>query len=328
MERRSVARHSVPLAIMLGTSACADASLDEAQSSADEALVQARQDYVDSINGLKTINGLKSINGLKTINGLSTTNGLATINGLKTMNGLATKNGLKTINGLSVDCAGRTLGTTCTGSPDGLFSASTGLLSNDDAIVTAKYLVRCALPAGASLRVKDYTGALVTLSGEIGVAAEWKEAACSTACEEKVTACLMALTNGKGEHVPLELSAPFTPLGTATSGRFPYQEAAFYGNVFVDPPQAFYCIGDDYALVSSKSIEHLAVRACDGYNDKFGLCPYKQTGLCNSAASSTYEGVYMDYMCYDTGDTLRKCRDVDGGARKWLYPITTHRDVR
>jgi hypothetical protein len=42
--------------------------------------------------------------------------------------------------------------------------------------------------------------------------------------------------------------------------------------------------------------------------------------------SSTYEGVHMDYMCLDTGKTLRKCRDVDGGDRKWLYPISTHRN--
>jgi hypothetical protein len=69
------------------------------------------------------------------------------------------------------------------------------------------------------------------------------------------------------------------------------------------------------------------VRACKGYTDKGDGCPYTQVGLCNPAVSSTYEGVHMDYMCFDTGKTLRKCRDVDLGERKWLYPITTHRDV-
>jgi hypothetical protein len=81
-------------------------------------------------------------------------------------------------------------------------------------------------------------------------------------------------------------------------------------------------------VVGQESIEHLATRSCKGYTDATGQCPYTRAGLCNAAVSSTYEGVHEDYMCYDTGDTLRKCRDHDGGERKWLYPITTFRDVR
>jgi hypothetical protein len=321
------------LALTLIASACADAGYDVADDTAQLSLDEERQAYVDSvnglksINGLKTINGMKAINGLKTINGLSTSNGLKVVNGLKTINGLATRNGLKTINGLAVDCTGLTPGSTCTGSPDGLLSSTTGLMSSDDGINTAKYLVRCALPAGASVRVKDYTGGVVSLAGELGLAPTWKDGSCDTVCEEKISACLMALTNGEGQHVNLELSAPFNPLGTSTSNAYPYQEAAFFGNVFSDPPKAFYCIGEDYAVVDHDTIEHLAVRACSGYTDKYGLCPYVQVGLCNSAASSTYEGKYMDYMCLDTGSTLRKCREVDGGDRKWLYPITTHRNT-
>ncbi|MFM2417684.1 MAG: hypothetical protein RL385_2407, partial [Pseudomonadota bacterium] len=138
---------------------CAAAPVTE-----DAELNAERQEFVASINGMKTINGLTTKNGLKTVNGLTTKNGLKTINGLMTINGLKTMNGLATINGLSVDCADRTAGVDCTGTPDGLLSADTGLMSSDDGIITAKYLVRCALPKGQSLRIQDYTGGLVTLT--------------------------------------------------------------------------------------------------------------------------------------------------------------------
>jgi hypothetical protein len=319
--------------LTLSAGACL-ASGDEYTDVADDELSAERQSYVDSINGLKSVNGLKSsnglksFNGLKSVNGLSTTNGLKSINGLKSMNGLMSRNGLKSMNGLTVDCLGKVLGSSCTGSPDGLLSNTTGMMASNDGIMTASYLVRCALAADTKIRLKDYTGALVTLSGELGLTPEWKDGQCTAVCEEKISACLMSLTNGEGEHINLELSGPFEPLGTDTSKAFPYQEAAFFGNLFLDKAEAYYCIGEDYAVVEHKSIEHLAVRACQGYTDKGDGCPYTQVGLCNSAVSSTYEGLHMDYMCFDTGDTLRKCRDTDGDSRKWLYPITTHRDVR
>jgi hypothetical protein len=316
------------LGVVAKVMAClALASCAQVDSEDELGLQSSQQSLVDTENGLRTINGLRTVNGLRSFNGLTTTNGLRTINGLRTMNGLVTRNGLRTFNGLTVDCTGKTAAA-CTGSPDGLLSNTTGMLSSDEGIMTASYLVRCALDAGTSIAVKDYTGSTLKLSGEIGLAPEWKEGQCSTACEEKISACLMALTNGEGQHVELEMTAPFDDVGVDNSSAFPYQEAAFFGNVFSDPPQAFYCIGKDYAVVSSRSIEHLATRACKGYTDKFGECPYVRAGLCNPAASSTEEGVHQDYMCFDTKKTLRKCRDRDGGDRKWLYPITTFRNVR
>src|SRR4051812_11415056 len=121
------------LPMMVG---CAAAEEDDPELNAQ------REAAVASINGLRTINGLTTSNGLRTINGLSTKNGLRTINGLTTVNGLRTMNGLRTVNGLDVDCTSKTAGDDCTGQPDGLLSASTGMMSDDDGIMTAKYLVR------------------------------------------------------------------------------------------------------------------------------------------------------------------------------------------
>ena len=81
------------------------------------------------------------------------------------------------------------------------------MMSSDAGIATAKYLVRCALPANDTPTVKDYTGALIRLDGEIGLAPKWKTGFCGKDCMERVSACLMALINARGEHVPMELSA-------------------------------------------------------------------------------------------------------------------------
>jgi len=293
-----------------------------AGSEEDPVLNSSRQSIVDSINGLRTINGLTTINGLRTINGLTTINGLKTINGLTTINGLRTINGLKTINGLSVDCTGLTAGVDCTGEPDGLMSASTGLMSTDDGIITAKYLVRCALPNTASLRIKDYTGGLVSLAGEAGLAPEWADGQCSTACEEKVSACLMALTNGHVDHVAVELSAPFT-LGSGHSSAYKYQEAVFYGNVFSSPPKGNFSVGSDYAGLNllGLSIGVVDDRLCSSWDQQTNQCPYSHVGDANFQLLDPL-GLTSN-KCTMSGGSATKCRDKSGTT--WNYPITTYR---
>jgi len=285
----------------------------------DTALSAERQAYVDTVNGLRTINGLTSVNGLRTINGLRTNNGLRTINGLTTINGLRTMNGLKTMNGLSVDCLGKTLGVDCTGEPDGILSAATGMMSSDDGIATAKYMVRCALPASQGVRIKDYTGGLVTLTGELGFTPEWAEGQCDTTCQEQISACLMAFTNGTGEHIAIEMSAEDSAVGGSHTYR--YQEAAFYGNVFNDNPQAYYCAGADFAgfsLVGLITLGNLEQRACSGYSN----CPYKNAGACN------YSGLDLlglnSRKCNFSNSAATLCAG-SGTSKTWTNPVTTYR---
>jgi hypothetical protein len=320
--------------------ACAAENVGQGEEDAE---LNAVQQQLATQNGLKSINGLRTLNGLMTLNGLKSTNGLKSVNGLKSMNGLRTLNGLKTLNGLDVDCTGKVAGVSCTGEPDGLLSDSTGLMATPEGVTTANYLVRCALPAGDSIRIKDYAGALIQLNGEAGLAPEWKDGQCETACQEKISACLMALTNGDGAHVDVELVAPFT-LGKAHA--YPYQEAAFYGNVFVDPPQAFYCVGKDYAE-SGIHITLLENRSCIGYNEKSGSCPYVRAGFCNNAVSFSLSDNTLtgDSKCswtssstFGSKDVATTCKDSSGGiggrlslfssGKSWNYPITTFRKVK
>jgi hypothetical protein len=290
-----------------------------AESLEDPELNAQRQQLVDSTNGMRTINGLSTINGLRTLNGLSVRNGLRTLNGLTSINGLRTLNGLKTINGLSVDCTGKTLGVDCTGEPDGLLSAATGLLSSDLGLITAKYLVRCALPASESLRVVDYTGGLISLVGESGVAPEWADGQCSTACEEKISSCLMALTNGAGNHVQVELSQNDSAIGGGHS--YPYQEAAFYGNVFSSPPKAFFCVGKDFTGFLGTDLGSAQQRACSGYSLLGASCPYVKAGNCSGV-------LLTPGMCSFSNSSADSCKSGGGlfsSSTTWNYPMTTYR---
>jgi hypothetical protein len=296
-------------------------------------LDEARQEYVDSVNGLVTVNGMTAINGLISVNGMTAINGLTTVNGMTAINGLTTVNGMTAINGmtatsttLSVDCLNRTSDVDCTGEPDGLLSRSTGMMASDEGIITAKYLVRCALPAGDSLRIKDYTGALVTLTGELGLTPEWKTGTCDGRCQELISACLMALTNGNGVHLPLELSSTKSALGGGHSKSFRYQEGAFFGNLFVSPPQAYYCTGSDYASTGSSYtgsdqwVSPLSIRACSGYSAKNLACPYVHLSVCNAGTSTP------GTCAFDKKGTALSC--TGSGSTVWGYPITSYRDER
>jgi hypothetical protein len=297
----------------------------------EPSLAEVRQSFVKTDNGMRSINGLRLLNGLVSINGLTTTNGMRSRNGLISINGLITVNGRRSRNGLEVDCTDGLLDETCLGKPDGLLSNESGLMSSDGGIETASYLIRCALPAGDSIRVKDYTDTLVTLPGELGLTPEWKDGECGETCQERISACLMAFTNGDGVHVDIEMSAQFT-LGVGHSREFPYQEAVFYGNLFQDPPQAYYCVGEDYA-VSGRGTSNLETRACEGYNEKDGTCPYVRTGVCgdaNDGRSDRFSFFSADKCRFTrTGDTATSCKSGSGfAAKSWLNPITTFRKVR
>jgi hypothetical protein len=300
---------------MLLATGCADSMEDDPELNA------SRQELVKSMNGLRAVNGLTAKNGLKAVNGLSVRNGLKSINGLTSVNGLTTRNGLRSFNGLEVDCLDGTAGTDCTGEPDGLLSAGSGMMSSDDGINTAKYVVRCALPAGDSIRVKDYTGALVELDGEIGFAPEWKTGDCDNACQEKVSACLLSLTNSLGNHVSVELAAPFT---VGTGHTYPYQEAAFYGNLFLDRPASAYAVGKDFAGVGLLgSLFEVANRACAAYESVLGRgrCPVIEVGKANRDWLDIFG--LSSGKCSMWNGVATSCKDKSG--KNWSYPVTTYR---
>jgi hypothetical protein len=217
---------------------------------------------------------LAATNGLTAINGLSVTNGLATTNGLAVTNGLATTNGLAVTNGLMTTAEGRK---------------------------TVEYLVRCALPNTRKL-TKISGGVTYTFAGEIGLAPEWELNACNTACQELVSACMMAHVNTSGQHIGLWIVGSSPALGWGYTSDFPYQEGSFFGNIFISPPVANYCNGSDFnsAIVPGRLG---ATQTGSPYKN-----PFTGTGYCRDNCVGVTNYTHYDAMGNaDVPDGFTKC---------------------
>lgn len=247
---------AAPLALAAMLSACEPMDGEGAQTGATE-------------SELATTNGLNMINGLSMTNGLSG-NGLSG-------NGLS-GNGLSG-NGLLLNPLAST----------GLAS-NTGLMTTASGRTTVAYLVKCALPAGHSITKKDQNGVSYTFPGAIGAGASWETGTCNTACQEGVSACMMAHINAAGVHVPIWLDSPISSIGYGSSSTYPNEEGTFFGNIFITGSDgkvpAYYCEGAGFAkgVVPGR----LGADASTIYRNPFGdgaLCSAKCT-----AASSPYTG--------------------------------------
>ena len=96
-----------------------------------------------------------------------------------------------------------------TTSQNGLSSIN-GLISADGQ-KTLSYIVRCALPAGHTITMKDLSGNPIPFAGQLGMVPSWEYGACNKDCQEIISACVLAHVNTAGIHVPLFLDA--TELG-------------------------------------------------------------------------------------------------------------------
>jgi len=328
----------------------------------DDGTEAADQNYEDIDNGIKLANGLKLGNGIKLSNGLKLGNGVKLANGVETVNGIKLANGVKLANGLVVDCSGGlTPGVDCTGQADGLFSSTTGLLSasqNDAAgtgngIQTAQYIVKCALPAGTSVSLLDYTGTLQTFPGLAGLAPGFEYDGCDSVCEEKISACLIALTNGAGNHVNIEMSSWYVnadgvagtaddnllTIGTGHGPNFTKQEIAAFGNLFTNPPSANYCSGSGMSSGTAwNPIGAVEERLCGPGSNAWTNCKtaYKKSGVtCGSDSGFDWMPGATKRCSFPTtvthpwpwqtvtvvSDTASSCKDVNN--KVWNYPITT-----
>jgi hypothetical protein len=305
-------------------------------------LVAARDAALREYNGLKLLNGMNTKNGVRSVNGLTSKNGLSQrngvrnvnglddTNGMNTINGLTTRNGVRNVNGLNVNCAGgKTPGVSCTGSADGLLSSTApGLLSSTDGENVVAYMVRCALTPSQSIQLVDYTGNLSPVwTGELGLAPAWLDGGSDAATYldadgmEVVSACLMAFTNGRGVHVHIEMNGvgKASSLGghdTSSGNWFKYQEAAFFGNLFVTPPTSNYCVGKDYVGILSTlggGLGAVDVRACGGYPS--GQCPYASAGDCESVANGITSTGTNEVDAIGTGSN-----PTNGGCQPGLLP--------
>jgi len=180
-----------------------------------------------------------------------------------------------------------------------------------------KYTARCALRPDQELETPPGAdGKTLLFKGGLGLAPEWREGKCDGACQEKVSSCLAALTNQTGDHVNVSLLSA-APSLVHTMGAsendlpYPFQEGAFFGNVFAG--EAFVCRGRD----ADKGAQ--LKRFCT-------LTP----GLCSGIATFADAGSCSEHCqmsCTTLSDRSRRCAAVscrDPKGRIWTHPITAY----
>jgi hypothetical protein len=80
----------------------------------------------------------------------------------------------------------------------------------------------------------------------MGLAPQWEYGACDTNCQEYISACMLAHVNTSGKNIKLWLDGDNSALGWGRSTDYPYQEGSFFGNIFTNPPKAYFCNGKDF----------------------------------------------------------------------------------
>jgi hypothetical protein len=174
-------------------------------------------------NGLFLDNGLKLTNGADAGNGIKLTNGFDLSNGIDLPNGIKLTNGVNTIE----PPAGSDLETWIDVDPT-------------MRLRILRYEIECALPAATLVEVV-YRDIGYTFAGQIGLGPSWLAGQMSGREQERVSACLLARVNGRGEHLSILLLGPYPGLDSlsiAENVSYPTREATYFGNLFLDTPAA------------------------------------------------------------------------------------------
>jgi hypothetical protein len=147
----------------------------------------------------------------------------------------------------------------------------------------------------------------------------------------------MAFVNGDGQHVNLVMSAPYKnadlipktlddlkeTIGSSHDAAYEWQEAAFFGNLFSQPPAAFYCRGqamvDNYLTtqiiinIDSRTGQRI-YRAYDDARMCAGsittTCPFVKAGNCSGTGA----------VCTNSNGTMTSCT---AGGKTYAQPMTT-----
>jgi len=195
------------------------------------------------LNGIRLSNGIR-LNGVQLMNGVGADNGLTRVSGLDLANGVQSHPYIGTIdlrNDARLD-----------GAPGPYFYASKNSVlaawidqDPDETRMFLRYMVECALPEGVSVRLK-YKGATSLLGTGYGnLGASLQAGQMSVDDQEKVSSCLLARMSTTGKHMEIDLLGPYRGFETpADPKRFNVREAAYYGNLFASPIEAYMWLPD------------------------------------------------------------------------------------
>jgi hypothetical protein len=149
-----------------------------------------------------------------------------------------------------------------------------------------KYIVSCALPAGAHIDL-NVGGTVYGYDGQIGLAPEWglDGGSCDATCQAWVSGCVISRINYAGHVVPISVRGAELG-GTPASEMSTYSspDAVFYGNIFTWPQVRYACLPPNGELTRTCG-QGNPLATCVGVT-YLGPC----TSLCgNVAADGSYQ---------------------------------------
>jgi hypothetical protein len=145
-----------------------------------------------------------------------------------------------------------------------------------------KYLVYCAFTSSQSFSFSwtDSQGVVhnEAYSGSLGLASIWATAGIGNAEQRRVSACMGSLTNYFGISVLVSLRGSHAALAASQGeiSSYPWQEGAFWGNIFKQSPELSACYNADNIAHSRSEDRVCAARLPDGTEcgiiDVVGAC--------------------------------------------------------
>jgi hypothetical protein len=177
---------------------------------------------------------------------------------------------------------------------------TSGLMADDRGRKVLGYLVRCALAVGDTLDKQDQNGTSYSFEGQFGLAPQFKHLACDRACQEILSACILAHVNIASStlHIPIWLTSPDSAIGWSENPAFGVDEGTFFGNVWSDDTNGggYACVGPGAA--TDRVPGRLGIAPGDGpiYSEltlakEFRNADEVRSGTCATCSRSASHGI-------------------------------------
>lgn len=184
-------------------------------------------------------------------------------------------------------CAGSEHAENLSSSVDGLVG-NAGLGDSVDGQRLLEYVMECALPRSDRL-LTSYQGRDVVLEGSIGLASDWKTRALSEVDQRWLSACVLSRINALGATVQLSLRGAHPALQKSVTPEerrnYDFQEGAFYGNLFANPPAIYACHGAG-GIKEAPARERRVCTDASEDDSRTNRCGIVLTGICSQVCGS------------------------------------------
>jgi hypothetical protein len=173
-------------------------------------------------------------------------------------------------------------------------------------------LSRCALEPEVTIDLPVGAGSGYVFEGALGLSPEIATGPCETACQEILTACLLAHVNATRAKVPIWLTSGGSATGRETSDVYPLEEATFFGNLWGPGATAVYC----------KAPNASAAAVSGRIEDRYAFNYYRDADLmqagtcaaCRRSPSGQLEACALDGVTFSRPVTVWRSRPYQAEA--------------